>query len=378
MAEGTIGQETKDVAVVQGPRPVVSFGNGKGLEPKDLDGAWRCAQLVAKSGLAPKGIQTPEAVLVAAAMGAEIGLSFMQSLQNIAVINGRPSVWGDAALALVRASGLCDEYRESVEGQGDAMTAIAFGRRKGEPQGQEERFGVEDAKRAGLWNKEGPWKQYPRRMLTMRARGFLLRNLWPDVLKGTITAEEAGDIPQFAATGPGTSFDVLDVPEEKPTQPAPSMPVADTAPEPKQDEEKPKRTRKEKTAAPAPTDEDPIPLPPIEGPFAVGEIVTHEKHGAVSVLSWHEGPNGLQARVKGEPGSAFADAEFYAYPGALKSQPVVTATPEAPADTIECAGPNRGDRMDVKYCKTSCTEKGQCGELAAFLGATPAKPGLFG
>jgi hypothetical protein len=61
------------------------------------------------------------------------------------------------------------------------------------------RFSVADAKRAGLWGKSGPWTQYPRRMLQLRARGFALRDAFPDVLKGLVTAEEAQDYPATEA-----------------------------------------------------------------------------------------------------------------------------------------------------------------------------------
>jgi hypothetical protein len=61
------------------------------------------------------------------------------------------------------------------------------------------KYSVEDAKRAGLWNKQGPWTQYPKRMLQMRARGFALRDAFPDVLKGLITVEEAQDYPEDTA-----------------------------------------------------------------------------------------------------------------------------------------------------------------------------------
>ena len=60
------------------------------------------------------------------------------------------------------------------------------------------RFSVEDAKRAGLWGKQGPWSAYPKRMMQMRARGFALRDAFPDVLKGMITVEEAQDYPEEA------------------------------------------------------------------------------------------------------------------------------------------------------------------------------------
>ena len=57
-------------------------------------------------------------------------------------------------------------------------------------------FSEQDAKVAGLWGKSGPWKQYPKRMLQMRARGFNLRDNFADILGGLITAEEARDMPE--------------------------------------------------------------------------------------------------------------------------------------------------------------------------------------
>ena len=145
---------------------------------------------------APKGMEKPEAVLVAIQLGAEIGLTPMAALQNTAVINGRPAIYGDAALALVRASGLLVSYKEEEVGeagadtQGYRVTAV----RKGE-QSAVETFTVSDAKRAKLWGKAGPWSDYPKRMLRFRARGYVLRDLFGDILKGLRTVEEARDIP---------------------------------------------------------------------------------------------------------------------------------------------------------------------------------------
>ena len=59
-----------------------------GITPRGIDEAIRLAKIMAASGLMPKSIETPEAVFVAMQMGAEIGLSPMASVQNIAVING--------------------------------------------------------------------------------------------------------------------------------------------------------------------------------------------------------------------------------------------------------------------------------------------------
>jgi hypothetical protein len=130
----------------------------------------------------------------------------MQSLQSIAVINGRPTIWGDAALALVQSSPVCEYVREYTEGDGDSLTAVCEVQRRGYPQPTVARFSVADAKTAKLWGKRGrdgqdtPWVTHPKRMLELRARGFALRNAFADALRGLITAEEAQDYPTPATT----------------------------------------------------------------------------------------------------------------------------------------------------------------------------------
>jgi hypothetical protein len=168
--------------------------NRSGLEITSVESLWRFSKMVAASGLAPKGLSTPEAIAVALEMGMELGLKPMAALQNIAVINGRPGIFGDAALALVRASGLCEYVREVIEGDGDKKVALCTTKRQGDPDPLVTSFSVDDAKRAKLWGKEGPWTQYPERMLRFRARGFNLRDNFPDVLRGMHMYEEIQDI----------------------------------------------------------------------------------------------------------------------------------------------------------------------------------------
>jgi hypothetical protein len=153
--------------------------------------------MVAASEFAPKDFKgKPESCMLAIQHGSEVGLSPMQSLQSIAVINGRPTIWGDAALALVQSSPVCEYVKEYIEGQGDSLTAVCEAKRRGYPAPTVSRFSMADAKRAGLAGKSGPWSQYPERMLALRARGFALRNAFADALRGLITAEEAQDYPQ--------------------------------------------------------------------------------------------------------------------------------------------------------------------------------------
>jgi hypothetical protein len=179
----------------------LSTQRASGLALQSFDDAWRFWQMVAKTDFAPKDFKNkPESCMLAGQHGAELGLGPMQSLQCIAVINGRPTIWGDAALALVQSSAVCEFISEAVEGDGDQMVATCIAKRRGYPAPSAIKFSVADAKRAGLWGKSGPWTQYPKRMLQLRARGFALRDAFPDVLKGLVTAEEAQDYPQAEAT----------------------------------------------------------------------------------------------------------------------------------------------------------------------------------
>ena len=170
--------------------------NRQGFAPATLTEAVQFSEMLASSSMVPRAYQgKPQDVLVCVQWGYEMGLAPMQALQNIAVINGKPSVYGDAAMALVQASPVCEDVEEYFEDEGTPNpVAVCVAKRKGRKP-VTVRFSVEDAKRAGLWGKQGPWSAYPKRMMQMRARGFALRDAFPDVLKGMITAEEAQDYP---------------------------------------------------------------------------------------------------------------------------------------------------------------------------------------
>ena len=166
----------------------------RGFAPTTLGEAMTFSDMLANSSMVPRAYQgKPQDILVCVQWGMEMGLAPMQALQNIAVINGKPSVYGDALMALVQASPVCEDIEEFFEHEGTPNpVAVCVAKRKGRKP-VTAKFSVEDAKRAGLWAKQGPWTAYPKRMMQMRARGFALRDAFPDVLKGMITAEEAQD-----------------------------------------------------------------------------------------------------------------------------------------------------------------------------------------
>lgn len=167
------------------------------ITPQSLTEAMDYAKMIAVSSFCPKGMQgKPGDVLIAIQMGAEVGLSAMQALQNVAIINGRPCIWGDAALALVQS---CSNYvchREWEETTTNGLVAYCGITRKGSDE-YVKSFSEQDAKKANLWGKAGPWTQYPSRMLQMRARGFALRDKFADALKGISIREEVEDYQEF-------------------------------------------------------------------------------------------------------------------------------------------------------------------------------------
>lgn len=162
------------------------------LTPSSLTEAMAFADILAKSTIVPKEfLGNPGNILVAIQWGLELGLQPLQAMQNIAVINGRPALWGDAVIALVRGSPLCEYVYEEDDGH----TATCRVKRRGENE-QVRIYTMDDAKTAGLVGKAGPWTQHPKRMRQMRARAFALRDVFPDVLRGMPVAEELMDVPK--------------------------------------------------------------------------------------------------------------------------------------------------------------------------------------
>ncbi|RRU17869.1 recombinase RecT [Stenotrophomonas sp. 278] len=171
------------------------------LSPQTFEQALQFSDILAESDLVPKDFKgKPGNCLIAMQWGAELGLKPLQALQNIAIINGRPALWGDAVIALVRSSPLCEYITESDDGG----TAVCRVKRRGESE-EVRTFSMEDAKAAGLAGKQGPWTQYPKRMRQMRARAFALRDVFPDVLRGMPIAEEVMDIPAGSESPRSTS-----------------------------------------------------------------------------------------------------------------------------------------------------------------------------
>ena len=153
------------------------------------------AMLMASGGMLPSKV-TPQSAVVAIIAGAAVGLNPFESVQSIAVVNGRPSLYGDGMKGVVQGSGLLESERIEwfKAADGSISSCQVTVKRKGKPEPIIGRFSVKMAKQAGLWGKPGPWSQYPDRMMLARARAFAYRDGFADVLKGVRSIEEENDI----------------------------------------------------------------------------------------------------------------------------------------------------------------------------------------
>lgn len=181
------------------------------FRPNSVESLWRLAEIFKATGMSPKGFETTEKICLALMLGAEIGLSPTQSLQSVMVVNGRPTIWGDAALGLVRSSGLLEDFAETFTDAGPKSVATCTVKRKGQATPIVRTFSWADAMRAGLSGKD-LYKLYPQRMLAARARGFALRDGFADVLKGLSIREEVED---YQPTAEAVRVAANDAPEAK-------------------------------------------------------------------------------------------------------------------------------------------------------------------
>lgn len=192
------------------------------LEAKSFSELTTLANFLATSNLVPKDMQgKPANVMLVLMFGNEIGITPVQALQSVFVVNGRPTLFGDAVMGLVLNSSVYEDSKDSFDEQ--TMTATFSAKRKGKDW-VVRTFSQADAVKAELWKKEGPWQQYPKRMLFHRARSWALRDSFADVLKGFRYYEEEIDSIPMQRSGEKE----YSMPAEK-VAPASAAPIETTA-----------------------------------------------------------------------------------------------------------------------------------------------------
>jgi len=112
--------------------------------------------------------------------GRELGISPINSMSGIHIIEGKPALSSNLLAALIKRSGKYD-YRIKVST--DTQCSLMFLQKVGnvwEEVGLSE-FSIEDAKRAGVIRAGGSWSKFPKAMLFARALSQGERMFCPDV-----------------------------------------------------------------------------------------------------------------------------------------------------------------------------------------------------
>jgi hypothetical protein len=133
------------------------------------------------------GVASPEQAMAIMVRGYELGLSLTAAFEFIHVIDSKPTLSPRGALALIHQSGLLAGIEIQNDDDGCTVTmqrtsGFAFSTR----------FGLEDARRAGLVKAGSGWEKYPQQMAQWRAIGFCADVVFPDVLAGMKRSDEFG------------------------------------------------------------------------------------------------------------------------------------------------------------------------------------------
>jgi hypothetical protein len=163
--------------------------------PQGLEQAMTLAQTLAQSGLMPNSLRgKPQDVLVVLITGHELGLSPMQAVRSVHVVQGRAVMSADLMVALAVRSSTCEYFRLVSS---DDKGSVYETKRRGAPEPVRMAFTMEQAKAAGLTGKDN-WKNYPAAMLRARCSAALVRAVYPDLALGVYEESEADEIPASA------------------------------------------------------------------------------------------------------------------------------------------------------------------------------------
>lgn len=180
--------KTETKAITATPRVVP-------LAPQSLNDVYELAKQLAASEIIPDSYRKNVPNIIAATMmGNDLGISTMQAMREIYVVYGRPASSALLKVALVRQSPLCKYWRlvESTETQATFETL-----REGDPEPTRLTYTLEDAKKAGLYppsKGDSNWGKRPKLMLRRRCESELADEVYPDVVKGLRTEDEAAEM----------------------------------------------------------------------------------------------------------------------------------------------------------------------------------------
>lgn len=191
--------KTAEAAIEKAEQTSVALVAGA-VVPHTLDESLRVAKWALESRLLPTDVTSVAAAWAVMQRGAELGFTPLGAFDFLYVVNGRVRMTPDAVKAKAYQSGLLEDAREEIAGEGESMVARVTVKRRGLPTPVIGEFSVTDAKRAKLWIKGGSWSTYPQRMLKARARGFAYGDAFKD-LCGGLPVRERFDLDPGEALG---------------------------------------------------------------------------------------------------------------------------------------------------------------------------------
>ena len=200
--------------------------SGFSLVAGNFEEAMTIANMLAGSKLVPQQYQGhPEDVLIACSWGESLGLKPLSALNAIAVVNGRPQLFGDALKALIMKHGTIEENWDNEQGIW-TMTA----HRKGFPDVTWS-YGYNDAIAAGhvSYNpqsntfglgarKSEAWVKYTKRLCQLKCRNFVIRDAFPDVIQGIDIEGSDDDAMPISEVQTEPVTEVQAIEQQKPTE----------------------------------------------------------------------------------------------------------------------------------------------------------------
>lgn len=178
--------------------------------------AQRVAKMLSSSNLIPVNYQgNVQNTMIAMEMANRIGASPLMVMQNLNIIQGKPSWSSTFIIASLNNCKRFSPLRFELSGEGDdyGCTAWAYDLNKEKLEGPKVTWKM--VKEEGWLSKSGSkWKTMPELMFRYRAAAFFGRLYAPDILMGMQTAEEVIDVISDSVAEKISSKPVIELPVE--------------------------------------------------------------------------------------------------------------------------------------------------------------------
>lgn len=156
------------------------------LEPVGIDELWRVSKGLFDSGLYSSFVNA-QGAMAAVMHGRELGLGAAASLSSICVVKGRPTLYAETMVALVKASPVC-EYIQCTERTAERCTWVT--KRRGNPQPTTLSMTYKECAAISPDSKLTQLQRQPATMIMWKCAAAICRMEYPDVTKGIHATEE--------------------------------------------------------------------------------------------------------------------------------------------------------------------------------------------